>query len=148
MIDKNSYIRQWLELAEGDLLSARHLLTLYPHKLEVICYLCEQSSEKMLKGFLAPKLEEIPRVHDLMKLCRMCMEYDKEFEELFEPASRLMPYGVQVRYPNNTELLEEDMQLALNDAQKIMDVIEPKIQMMLAEEEQAESSTEEQSQSM
>lgn len=40
------------------------------------------------------------------------------------------------------------MQLALNDAQKIMDVIEPKIQMMLAEEEQAESSTEEQSQSM
>lgn len=67
MTDKNSYIRQWLELAEGDLLSARHLSTLYPHKLEVICYLCEQSVEKMLKGFLAPRLEEIPRVHVLMK---------------------------------------------------------------------------------
>ena len=33
MNDKN-YIKQWLELAEGDLASAKHLLTLYPHKLE------------------------------------------------------------------------------------------------------------------
>lgn len=51
MKSKNSYIKQWLELAEGDLLAANHLLTLYPHKLEVICCLCEQSSEKMLKAF-------------------------------------------------------------------------------------------------
>lgn len=74
MNEMSSYIRQWLELAEGDFLSANHLLTLYPHKLEVICYLCEQSAEKMLKGFLVPYQEEIPRTHDLMRLCRMCGE--------------------------------------------------------------------------
>lgn len=39
---QSSYIRQWLELADGDYLSAKHLLTLYPHKLEVICASSQQ----------------------------------------------------------------------------------------------------------
>lgn len=87
------YIRQWLRLAEGDLESANHRLTLYPYKLEVICYLCEHSAEKMLKGFLASMEKEIPKTHDLMRLCRMCMQEDESFDELFESCSRLMPYG-------------------------------------------------------
>lgn len=132
----NSYIRQWLELAEGDFLSAKHLLTLYPHKLEVICYLCEQSAEKMLKSFLVPYHEEIPRTHDLMRLCRLCREHDEDFDGIIDECARLMPYGVQVRYPNNTELYEEDMLQALKDAEKVMDVIRPKMQLFVSEQEE------------
>lgn len=139
MNELNSYIRQWLELAEGDYLSAEHLLTLYPHKLEVICYLCEQSAEKMLKSFLVPYLEEdIPRTHDLMKLCRMCKEHDQEFDDILDECARLTPYGVQVRYPNNTELYEEDMQQALKDAKKIRNLIEPKMQQFIQEHKENE----------
>lgn len=39
--------------------------------------------------------------------------------------------GVQVRYPNNTEVYEEDMQQALKDAGKIMDTIQLKMQQIL-----------------
>lgn len=138
MSGMSSYIRQWLELADGDYLSAKHLLTLYPHKLEVICYLCEQSAEKMLKSFLVPYQEEIPRTHDLMRLCRMCREQDEDFDNIFDECARLNPYGVQVRYPNNTELYEEDMQQALKDAQKIMDVIQPKVQQIIEKQECSE----------
>lgn len=139
MSEMSNYIRRWLELAEGDWKSANHLLTLYPHQLEVICYLCEQSAEKLLKGFLVPYMEDIPRTHDLMKLCRLCEEQDADFAELFDPCARLMPYGVQVRYPNNTELYEEDMQIALKDLSKMIEMIQPKLQQKIAEIEVSET---------
>lgn len=126
MNEMYNYMKQWFDLAEGDYLSARHLLTLYPHKLEVICYLCEQTAEKMLKGFLVPYQDEIPRTHDLMYLCRMCKEQDVSFDKIMDECARLMPYGVQVRYPNNTELYEEDMQQALKDAERILNAIKAK----------------------
>lgn len=138
MSEMSNYIRRWLELAEGDWKSANHLLTLYPHQLEVICYLCEQSAEKLLKGFLVPYTEDIPRTHDLMKLCRLCEEQDADFGELYDQCARLMPYGVQVRYPNNTELYEEDMLMALKDVTKIMDVVQPKLQQSVEEIETSE----------
>ncbi|MDR0948140.1 MAG: HEPN domain-containing protein [Lachnospiraceae bacterium] len=124
-------INQWFKLAEGDLESAKYLLGLHPYKLEVICYLCEQSTEKMLKGFLAATVKEIPKSHDLMKLCRLCMEKDKEFDQLFDSCSRLMPYAVQIRYPYHAELYEEDMHIALKDANKVMEIVRPKIQLIL-----------------
>ena len=103
----------------------------HPYKLEVICYLCEQSAEKMLKGFLASVKKEIPKTHDLMKLCRDCVEVEPSFDELFDSCARLVPYGVQVRYPNHTELFEEDMRMALKDSKKIMDMIQPKLRLAL-----------------
>lgn len=140
MNETYNYISQWLRLAEGDLESANHLLTLHPFKLEVICYLCEQSAEKMLKGFLASTMKEIPKTHDLMKLCRLCAEEDKELDDLFDSCARLMPYGVQVRYPNHAELYEEDMRIALKDSMKIMEMLKPKMQLLLSEMDKTEKS--------
>ena len=42
-----STVKQWFNLEQGDYESAKHLLTLYPLRLEVICYLCEQSAENI-----------------------------------------------------------------------------------------------------
>lgn len=90
----------------------------------------------MLKGFLVPYQEEIPRTHDLMRLCRMCREEDADFDGIIDECARLMPYGVQVRYLNNTELYEEDIQQALEDAGKIMDIVRPKIEQIIKEPEE------------
>lgn len=127
MIEKNSILKQWLELADGDYASAMHLLTLYPFREEVICYLCEQSTEKYLKAFLFLNDIEPPRTHDLMKLNRMCCEIDKEFSSVLRECSNLTPYGVQVRYPNNVEIIEEDMRGAIKDIQKIREFILTKL---------------------
>jgi HEPN domain-containing protein len=42
----------WIKLAEQDLFSARHLASLMPRPVEVICFLCQQSAEKVLKAIL------------------------------------------------------------------------------------------------
>ncbi|NJD01515.1 MAG: HEPN domain-containing protein [Ruminiclostridium sp.] len=64
-MDKNSIVKLWHDFANDDLVTAKYLLNLYPLKLEIICYHCQQSAEKILKGFLIDKDIEPPRTHDL-----------------------------------------------------------------------------------
>ena len=123
--------KQWLELAQHDNQSARHLVTLYPQPLEVIAYLCEQSVEKLLKAYLCANGKDIPRTHDLMKLNRLCQEITPEFRGIMEACANLTPYGTQVRYPNHLELIEEDMQQALSDQWKVHQFLLPLIQSLL-----------------
>jgi HEPN domain-containing protein len=44
---------EWFAFADNDLKSAKFLLRMHPTPLEIICYLCQQSAEKYLKGFIA-----------------------------------------------------------------------------------------------
>ena len=46
--------KEWFTYAERDFLTAEHLAkTLYPIPIEIVCYHCQQSAEKFLKGFIA-----------------------------------------------------------------------------------------------
>ncbi|AFV02295.1 MULTISPECIES: HEPN domain-containing protein [Dehalobacter] len=119
----SSLCRRWLEFAADDLTAAKHLLSLYPFRLEIICYHCEQSAEKMLKAFLLMHDEEAPRIHDLGELCRLCALKDKGFDGIAEDCSRLTPFGVRVRYPEEIEVTEADMHKAIKSAEHIMDFI-------------------------
>ncbi|NIR51999.1 HEPN domain-containing protein [candidate division KSB1 bacterium] len=56
---------EWFKIAETDLSSARFLQKMKPTPQEIICYHCQQSAEKFLKGLHG---EEIKRTHDLTQL--------------------------------------------------------------------------------
>ena len=97
-----------------DLDSAQFLLGMRPVPVEIICYHCEQAAEKLLKAVLVAADVEPPKTHDLIQLCKKCTELDEEYEALADACIELSPYGVQVRYPSNLDLNEDDMQCALN----------------------------------
>lgn len=118
---------EWTEIARSDLESAEFLTQKVPMPLEIICYHCEQSAEKMLKGFLAFHGAEIPRIHALGKLCELCSQIDPEIDAISAQALELTPYGVNVRYPFHVELLEQDAMIAIKHATYIFDFIEPRI---------------------
>lgn len=47
-------IQEWINFAKMDFLTAKHLYEyMYPKPLEIICYHCQQSIEKLLKGVLS-----------------------------------------------------------------------------------------------
>ena len=48
----HEYIAEWFQFADIDLASAEHLQSMRPQPLEIICYHCQQSAEKNLKGYL------------------------------------------------------------------------------------------------
>ena len=47
-----NYILDWFHFGDTDLNYAEHGLSMHPQPYELICYHCEQSTEKYLKGFI------------------------------------------------------------------------------------------------
>jgi len=116
------FVSEWFRFAASDLSSAEHLLGKHPQPLELICYLCEQSAEKYLKGYLIYKgVADPPKTHNLDVLCEMCSEYDGRFQEIKRACNVLTLYGVQPRYPHEMEISEHDMKKAFDYARQIQD---------------------------
>ena len=112
-------VNEWLKYARNDFEAANHLLTLHPLKLEIICYLCQQSAEKMLKAFWLYSEILPPKTHDLELLRSKCEEIDASFIDLSGECVRLNDYSSQPRYPFNLEITDEDMEMALKDSKRI-----------------------------
>jgi len=52
-MDNKNIAGEWFNIADADLSSAEYLRGMSPAPLEIICYHCQQSAEKYLKGYLA-----------------------------------------------------------------------------------------------
>lgn len=98
-MDNSIRAQEWQRLGEMDLSSARHLLTMKPFPLEIICYLCQQSAEKYLKGYLVLHGQNPPKIHDLNELRKLCFKFSRTFNVIADQCSDLSAYGVQPRYP-------------------------------------------------
>jgi HEPN domain-containing protein len=122
-------VKEWFQFAQNDLISARHLFEdLHPKQSAIACYLSQQCAEKALKGFLVYKDEEPPRIHNLVELCQINMNYDESFSEILNDCSDLTPYGVAVRYPNELGIDDAIAKLAIHRASTIYDFCMGKIE--------------------
>ena len=116
------YAAEWFQFADTDLASADYLQGLLPQPLEIICYHCQQSVEKYLKGYLIYNgIDEPPKIHNLAELCESCSAFDERFRDFAQICGILTRYGVQPRYPREMEVSEHDMKKALEYAQQIRD---------------------------
>ncbi len=118
-MDHKKISLEWFNYANADIEAARFLQTMRPQPLEIICYHCQQSAEKYLKGFIALNGGEIQKTHDLVSLNKICARYHLEFTKILEHCINLTDYGVQTRYPFQIEINGNDMQLALKSAEEI-----------------------------
>jgi len=125
-MDNDDLAQDWYRFAAMDLNSAKFLCNMRPKPLEIICYHCQQSVEKMLKGYLISNNVAAPKIHDLPLLCKMCIKINDTFQELHDYCEFLNPYGVQPRYPNEIEILEIDVEMALRKVQTILEFFEIK----------------------
>ena len=122
-----SLSREWLDFAHMDLSSAEFLLGMHPLPVEIICYHCEQAAEKFLKAVLIYYGEEAPKTHDLVQLCKLCVQLDQSWEQMIDACVELSPYGVQVRYPSDMELNESDVSSALRACRKIGEFVQQQL---------------------
>ena len=120
---EHELIAEWFQFADMDLKTAEHISnTMRPQPLEIICFLCQQSAEKNLKGYLIYKgVTEPPKIHNLDILGEMCSEYGERFAELKRACGALTRYGVQPRYPNELGITDHDTLKALEYARQVRD---------------------------
>lgn len=119
-----SLSREWLDFAHMDLSSAEFLLGMRPVPVEIICYHCEQAAEKFLKAALIYHGVEAPKTHDLVLLCKLCVQLDQRWAQMIDACVGLSPYGVQVRYPSDMELDEGDVANALRACREIGEFVQ------------------------
>jgi HEPN domain-containing protein len=127
-MDPEEEVRQWIELADKDLALAEHTAkTMWPTPHEIVCFHCQQFVEKYLKAFLVSKGQEPPYIHDLVKLADLCETENPVFGQIKQKCVVLTEYGVQPRYPNEMQIIEEDMARALHLAIDIKNFMREKI---------------------
>ena len=121
---KAELLQQWLNRGDEELRSAVHLSTMHhPTPDETICYLCQQSAEKYLKGYIFAQNIEPEKTHDLEELIKVCQKYNTNFSTLLSEAIILKRYAVLPRYPNELEITNEDMKTAIQYAKDIQKFI-------------------------
>jgi len=123
-MNNRSIANEWFEFAKRDLESAKFLTNMHPIPIEIICYHCQQSAEKYLKGFVALNGSSIAKTHDLVILNKACKNYNINFSSIDDECIELVVYGVQVRYPYELEVNDQDMRFAIECAEKIQTFLE------------------------
>lgn len=118
-MDHKTVAEEWFQFANSDFEAAKYLQSMRPVPLEIICYHCQQSIEKYLKGFIAYNGGEIQKTHDLITLNKICTRYNEKFTEITGDCINLTDYGIQTRYPFELEINEEDMNSAIQSAARI-----------------------------
>ena len=120
-----SYAKEWLAYAEMDLASAEFLLVMHPLPIAIICYHCQQSAGKCLKGLLTLKNQVPPKTHDLLLLIDACNQLIPEIMNVSVQCAALNPFSSQPRYPRELLITEVDMQTAIKNAKAVYAFIQP-----------------------
>ena len=121
--------KEWLKYSKSDLITAKHMFEdVYPKETEIVCYHSQQSAEKSLKGYCIFKSIEPLKTHDLIALCQLCLTVDNSFYDILDNCSRLNPYGITARNPNELAIDETIAKNAIFMAQQVYDFCCGKVQ--------------------
>jgi len=128
-------INEWLQIAYDDYDSARFLYeNKIPKPLEIICYHCQQSAEKSLKAYLCANDIDIPKTHEVKRICVQCSEVDGSFSVFFFDCEELEVYATETRYPIRIEIDDTHAKRALWQASRIYEFVSRKIALLKTSE--------------
>jgi len=122
-------VNEWFRFAQMDFdaaktLSAHH----HPAPLEIVCYHCQQSAEKVLKAYAIAKGESLIKTHDLRVIIGQCAKHDEAFNSLAQVCLVLNDYAIITRYPHGEDAVtEHDMKTALKYAEEILEFTKNKL---------------------
>ncbi len=108
--------RQWLAKASSDLLNADNNLASSEVPYDTVCFHCQQAAEKLLKAYLVGHGERAPQTHDLLLLLQKVLPRSGAAERLRDALSILVPYAVEIRYPDDAWMPSEDDAREARDA--------------------------------
>jgi HEPN domain-containing protein len=117
--------KEWLRYAKSDLNTAKHMFNdVYPKENEISCYHAQQCAEKSLKACIIAREKNLPFIHDLVEIIKLCTAHEASFSTIQPYCVSLNPYGVQVRYPNELSVDDNIAGQAINYAEKVLEFCE------------------------
>jgi HEPN domain-containing protein len=103
MVDSKRFL-DWLVMAKKDFAAAKILLQ---HDADnyLVCFHCQQTVEKYLKGYLLKQTGMIIESHSLLKLCKLCAEHNRDFLMFLKDLALLNEFYIETRYPADEPLV-------------------------------------------
>jgi HEPN domain-containing protein len=113
--------KHWIAKAKNDLLDADNNLKAEETPFDTVCFHCQQAAEKFLKAYLVANNSPYPISHDLILILEKILPFDSSAEVLREDLALLMPYAVEIRYPDDWFMpTEEDAKEAREAVSRVM----------------------------
>ena len=117
MSEEIEIAKQWVAKAANDLLNADNNLKSEIIPFDTVCFHCQQAAEKFLKAFLVGKGQPYPITHDLLLILEKILPLNGDAENLRDTLAILMPYAVEIRYPDDWYMPSKE------DAREAMDAV-------------------------
>ena len=92
-------VLEWLRVAASDQRAARLCLAADPPQCDVAAFLCQQATEKLLKGFLVSAGDDFRKTRDLAKLGQSVLLHFPWLAELVATAGAWTIWNIAYRYP-------------------------------------------------
>jgi len=113
--------RHWMAKALNDLLAADNNLAAAETPYDTVCFHCQQAAEKLLKAYLVAKGVSYPLTHDLIPLLKKIQPLRADVAQLGDVLALLDPYAVEIRYPGDNDMPEEqDARAARQAAEEVL----------------------------
>ncbi len=120
MSEKINVVKQWIESGDHDLGTAQVTFLYLPSYRDTITFHCQQAAEKYLKGFLLFLETPFQKKHSLNYLLGLISSKIEIPEDIYENATLLEDFAVEVRYPDTSiDLLDIDIQQSIDIAKLI-----------------------------
>lgn len=99
-----------------------------------ICYVFQQSAEKMLKAYLWSRGNKPAKTHNMAGLLSACLDLDPGLESIQNACMVLQGFVAFARYPESEEHFydRDDVREAQEAASHILQVLSPRIEEALA----------------
>ncbi|OQA59204.1 MAG: HEPN domain protein [Euryarchaeota archaeon ADurb.Bin294] len=121
-------VKDWMTRAESNHYRARLGRVTEKILFEDLCYDCQQTAEKSLKGLLIALDIESPRTHNIGNLFRLLHNAGVFIPQPVLAGSALTEYAVNTRYPGDYDpVSEEDYENALLMAEEVFSWVRSKL---------------------
>jgi len=120
---------EWVQKAEDDFIVAQKMLRARKHPVyDAVCFHAQQCAEKYLKAYLQEHNQDIPKIHKLLDLLKLCKEVDASLEILLPDLKELERFSVNVRYPG-TSADREEARMAFKTVQAIREFLRQQLRI-------------------
>lgn len=124
MIDdaKRELVQNWFLKAQHDLATAKKLSADPDPILDTAIYHCQQSGEKVVKGFLVLHDTRFEKIHVIPALIKLAILHEPRFKQWYKTAELLMPYATKYRY-GDVMTTKQEVETALRAAEDLYNFV-------------------------
>jgi len=108
MSEKIDIVKLWIEKADHDLGTSQVTYLYLPKYQDTIAFHCQQAAEKYLKALLLFLDIPFSKQHSLNYLLGLLSTKIQITNELYDNASELEDYAVEIRYPDTSIVLSNN----------------------------------------